>query len=60
MASIYFDRSSKGTGKKAKKTKYHNSWRAEYWEDKKRYRKRFKDLAQAQEWLDSNNQKFKN
>lgn len=58
MGSVYFDNSSRGVGKKGRKTKYHNCYRAEYSENKKRFRKRFTDLAQAIFWLDSKNQKY--
>ena len=58
MGSIYFDRSSKGVGKRGKKTKYHNCYRAEYSENKKRYRKRFTTLLRATKWLDDKNQKY--
>lgn len=58
MGSVYFDTSSRGAGKKGRKTKYHNCYRAEYVENKKRYRKRFTTLFQATVWLDSRNQKY--
>lgn len=58
MGSIYFDTSSRGVGKKCKKTKYHNCYRAEYIKEKKRYRKRFQALFQATKWLDDKDQKY--
>lgn len=53
MACVYWDSSSKGVNKYGR-TSYHNCWRAEYSDNGKRYRKRFKVKSDAEQWAGLN------
>ena len=55
MACVYYDNSSKGVNKYGRTT-YHNCYRAEYSENGKRYRKRFKFKQDAEQWAQLNHQ----
>ena len=53
MACVYWDSSSKGVNKYGR-TSYHHCWRAEYSDNGKRYRKRFKVKSDAEQWAGLN------